>query len=345
MAGRLLLGLGDPHCRKETWYKYGIKKIIEWMDKEVFPPKLPRDRVEVLITGDSLDDVLMDPKDSAAAVEFFNYLTSKASTVYAILGNHDYGLEDYKIIDASPFLESLGVTVIKEVGPMVTNLGFKLFNIPWVPKTKHNEINELLKSYTNNEYDVVTSHWELEKSIMSEHFVDVHSLKAKAYMCGHIHQHSFNPDYLGSLLPNNISEVKDKNPSVIRMLFTQDGNSEYILKDFPIPSVVHIVQKEITSVNDLDQFELKEDTFYKIEIDSSLDKRLVRLKAKNLGIQVYDIEKIKKAKAVDGVSTALEGEKLLKPKTKLEMLKCIQQLLSLSDEDLEVCKQYIELAS
>ena len=344
MSGKVLLGFGDPHCRKEYWYKYGIDKLCDWMDVNLFPEKLPKEKVEAIIVGDSLDDVQMVPEDSAAAVKFFRYLTSKCSTVYAILGNHDYGLEDYKIIDSAAFLESLGVVVIKNVGPMVTNLGFKIVNIPWLPKTKHNEINEILKSYTNNEYDAVTSHWELEKSIMSEQFVDVHQLNAKAYLCGHIHQHSFNPDYLGSLLPNNILESKDTNPSIVRMLYKSDEDDSVITKDIPIPSVIHIVEKEITSVNDLDLFERKEDVFYKIMIDSSLDKRLVKVKAKNLGIQVYALDKIKKVKSVETDNPTTDN-KLLKPKTKLEMLKCIQQLLSLSDEDLEVCKQYIELAS
>src|SRR5574344_572623 len=121
---KALIGIGDIHLRSKNYYKTGLKAFLDWFNK-TFPDER-REETEIVIAGDVLNKVAMLPFVAASTVNLFETLHKKAKNVYVILGNHDYGMSKYKVINTKDFLEKEGAIVIDTLCEYTTELGFKL---------------------------------------------------------------------------------------------------------------------------------------------------------------------------------------------------------------------------
>lgn len=329
-----IIGIGDIHLRSKSYYKVGFNQFLNWIDTTL--KNEDKSSTEILIAGDILDKVTILPYAAALTVDFFRMLKQKAENVYVILGNHDYGLSEYKVINTKSFLEKNGVTVIDQLCEYTTQLGFKLLCLPWTYGSRHKDVNEFLKEHTGS-YDVCTAHWELE-SLYGSDFVDLSNVQSKTFMCGHIHSHKVNPMYLGSILPNNIEELKTKDPSVLRVL-SQDGKVE----DINIPDFVKLATFTIKDLTDLNQLSKDPDVFYKVYHPKTISSRDIIAQAKILGLKVYGTEKDREELSIDFKS--IDDVQEYKVQSHEDILNSCRERMQLTDEVYNLCLQTITAVS
>ena len=280
-----LIGFGDIHIRKDKWYVQGFEEFINYIEKTL--PDDRRDYTEICLPGDIVEGIALLPSTSAMVTNFFSVLFRKAKTVYVVLGNHDFGLVYYKIKSLRPFLESLGVVVIKDICDYTTNLGFRLLCIPHIPSQSMGEANEEVKKFEGIEFDCVVSHRELHPMIGSTEFLDLSKINSHCYFCGHIHKHNNDPKYLGSILPNKSDEVKSNDPSVMR-IYIKDSKT---YKDFDLPVFIDIQNVKVSSVTELQSFKVAPKTFYNFFISgNALTVKDVKAYCELYSIPLYDCD-------------------------------------------------------
>lgn len=333
-----IIGIGDIHLRSKGFYRLGISRFFNWIDKTL--PSSEKEFTEILLAGDVLNKVTMLPEAAGLAVKLLKLLKTKASKVYIILGNHDYGLSNYKVISAKKFLcEEDNVVVIDTLCEYTTDLGFKLLCLPWCYGMKHSDVDAYVAQLPQDaSYDVCTAHWELE-SCMGSDFINLKT-NAKAFMCGHIHSHKVNPYYLGSVLPNSIAEQKDDDPSILRYFIR--GDNGYSVKDVEIPSFVHIETVTIGNLGDIAQYTGHPDIFYKIIHPKTIAGRDIKSQARISGVLVYETEKLetettkKEIKDVDDVPE-------YRVQTHKDILNSCKEKLQLDQDTYDLCMRTIEI--
>lgn len=336
-----LIGLGDVHLRNEDFYMTGLKGFSEWFDKKF--PDSGKDSTELVLAGDVLNKVLMLPRVGASAIDLFALLHRKASTVYVVLGNHDYGLNKYKVINIKPFLEKENIIVIDDLCEYTTKLGFELLCLPWKYGATHTHVNSFIANLSPKEYDACIAHWELE-SLYGSDFVDLSKVNAKSFMCGHIHQHSVNSKYLGSILPNNIEEKKDTDPSIVRVLVKDSESGKFKNYDIDIPSFLQLRSIKIDSLTDLNSLEKGENIFYKIFYTKTLSIKDVKDQAKILGINIYSVEATVDKKSDTDLKNDLENIKEYVAQSHEDLLKLYAEKLGLDSNLINLCTQAIQVA-
>lgn len=338
---KALIGIGDIHLRSKNYYKAGLKAFLDWFSK-TFPDER-REETEIVIAGDVLNKVAMLPFVAASTVNLFETLHKKAKNVYVILGNHDYGMSKYKVINTKDFLEKEGAIVIDTLCEYTTELGFKLLCLPWMYGTTHRQVNAFIESLDpNTEYDVCTAHWELE-SLFNSDFVDLSKVNAKSFMCGHIHQHGVNSKYLGSILPNAIVEDKEKDPSVVKMLLKNDENGKFKEQVIAIPSFLKLKSVKIENLTDISNLEKAENCFYKILHTRLLNEKDIKSQAKLSGVNIYSCERVEEEKAVGDIdlSNSLENVKEYTTQSHIEILEKYKDKLQLAADVYSICLQAV----
>lgn len=285
-----LIGIGDIHLRDSDFYTVGFSNFLKWF-KQTIPDSF-KDSTEIILAGDVLNKITMSPIVGSLAIQLFSTLHQKASTVYVILGNHDYGLNKYKVVNVKDFLEGLGAVVIDDLCEFQTKLGFNLLCLPWKYNCTHSQVNNFLQKLDvkNKQYDVCTAHWELE-SLFGSDFVDLQNVNATSYMCGHIHSHKSNPKYLGSILPNSISELKKNDASVVKILTKDQETGVCKNNEFAIPSFIDIERVLITDLTDLQKLQSRLDLFYEIIHDDTISKKDIKNQMKLLNLQIYGLKR------------------------------------------------------
>lgn len=327
---KVLLNLGDPHLKYEPYYNYGLGRFIEWFDR-TFPDKA-RDITEIFLAGDTLDKVTGTSSQEANAYPFISVLKKKAKYIYAIMGNHDYGIKALNIISNKEFLESLGITVISENCEFETKLGFKVLCLPWHPSYSYDTENAFLDLHQHDNYDCIVSHWEY-KPLFTDNFVDVTRVNSIAYAVGHVHTQG--NAYIGSLLPNSAAEQKTRTAfSVVRGIYEKEG----ILKvcDTLIPSCVNIEEITLHSHLELGRLRSAIDTFYKIRYDkAALDKASILSWCKDNNINVYkEPEAISKSFEEFSIDTAeLKLPEFSQGVSKASIIKTCKDDLSITEEE------------
>jgi hypothetical protein len=336
---RTLVGIGDIHLRNKSFYKMGLKSFLTWLDKTL--PDDKRDSTEILLAGDILNKVNMLPFAAASTVTLMELLHRKASTVYVILGNHDYGLSKYKVINTKPFLEKNGVVVIDQLCEYTTKLGFSLLCLPWCYGVSHDQVNKFIQStISGKHYNVCTAHWELE-SCYGSNFVDVNNVPADAFMCGHIHSHKYNNKYLGSILPNSIAEAKDNDQSVLRF-FTKTDDDKKVVSDITIPNFLSLRQVEIKQLSDLKELDSGLEVFYKIIYPAELTNNDIINQAKLCGIKVYETQQADVENVDLGNVSNLGQVSEYVVQTHLDILKNYKDVLKIDDSVYNLCVQAIQ---
>lgn len=280
-----LVGLGDIHTRNKPFYRYGFKEFLKWLDQK-FPDE-SKETTEFFLAGDILNKVSMVPPTSADLIELDKVLKRKARTIYVILGNHDYGLTNYKVVSAEELLVSLGWVVITENQVLTTGLGFKVLCLPWQPSVSFAALNEYVESLKGTQFDAFVSHWDLDFSFSEDSFIKTQEVQTLAFMGGHIHSHKWNNKYLGSILPNSSAENKEQDRSVVRVVIKDFETNKHKVVDLEIPSFVRLPKVYIKDLSELDSLEKSPDIFYKF-ISNILN---LKIEAKKRGLQVYKIEK------------------------------------------------------
>jgi DNA repair exonuclease SbcCD nuclease subunit len=335
---KVLGGIGDIHLRKKNFFEVGFKKFTNWLD-ETFPDEM-RENTEIFLAGDVFDKTTLLPDVAAMAVELSNLLFKKAKTVYVILGNHDYGLHKYKIVNTKKFLQELHFTVIDDLSVITTNLGFKVLCLPWVYGATFKKINEFISTVEDQQFDAVLSHWELESMFGNNEFVDVSKINATSFMAGHIHSHSQNPKYLGSILPNSVAEGKEFNNSVVKMLCKDFEKGKAKERQVAIPSFVSIKEVHIKNIEELDLLEKDPAIFYKIMYKGEILEKSIKTKADLLGINIYSTEKLREEGEMGNVQK-IEVEEY-KVTTSEDLIKLYKETLNISDEEMSACIQVVK---
>ena len=335
-----LIGLGDVHLRNKAFYRAGFKGFLDWFDKTI--PDEHCESTEILLAGDFLNKISMLPRVGAESVRFTSILKRKASTVYCILGNHDYGTSGYKVINIKDFLEELGIVVIDDFCEYTTKLGFNILCLPWRYGCTHAQVNKYLKSLDleHTEYDACSAHWELE-SMFGSDFVDLSPVNAKAFMCGHIHSHKCNPKYLGSILPNQIEEVKDNDPSVVRILVKDLKNNECKNHEFQIPNFISIKKVTINSLADIQNLQADSNCFYKVYHPTTLSEKDIKNRMKILNIQLYGFDEVD-AEVNEDVKIEFGEIEEYKTQSHQDILNKLQEVLKLDNRVLTACNQAIQ---
>ena len=338
-----LLEIGDIHCRKSSFYSEGIKSFEEWFDKKFSDSA--RESTEIVIAGDFMHSIMFLPTAAAEACNLVNLFKRKASTIYVIPGNHDYGLSSYKVESSTPFLRELGVEVITEFCEYETKLGFKLLCDPWEFKKTHKQVSAQLEAAQDKEFDSVVTHWELEPMPNSSEFIDVTKLNTKTFACGHIHAHKQNPKYLGSILPNSISENKDEDQSVIRALVMDTENrSRFKVTDIDIPSFITLEKVTISTLSDIGKLPVNPKIFYKITYDGDIIHASdIRNQAKLYGIHVYKLDPIKKVSEEQELEeNSIFAKDKLGSYTPVDILQFCKDQLDVTEEEYEWCLQFLK---
>lgn len=340
----ILMGIGDIHLRDKAFYKKGIDGFLQWFDSKI--PDTKKDCTEIMIAGDIFDRISLLPETSALAIKFFDVLRRKASTVYTILGNHDYGLTQYHVKNVTPFLKKLHVQVIEEPCTIETKLGFRILCLPWAYNLSHVKINEYIKNNcTGQSYDACVSHWEISPLFDSPN-IDLSEVQSASFYCGHIHSHSADNKYLGSILPNSIPEVKENDNSILRMLVKKDDGT-CITKDLTIPSFISIKTLHIQSLADLDQYSnvVNNNVFFKIKYNTNLTVTNIENKCNLLNIQVYSIEPEHKEEEED-VNILLQenflNNKVYVPKNHKDLLQKYAGQFTLSEKEFALAQKLVE---
>lgn len=342
---KILVGIGDAHLRNRAFYKKGLRDFINWIDQTL--PDSKKEDTEIVLAGDVLHRIYMLPTVSALALELFEMLHKKASTIYAILGNHDYGLNKYKVENSQVFLEKLGVVVINKFCDYETKNGFKLCCLPWVYGSSHSKVQKYIEENTKDKtYDALVAHWELESVAGSPH-IDISSINTKAYFCGHIHSHDTNPQYLGSILPNSVAENKDYDHSVIRLLAKDMDTGNVKQAEITIPSFLTLKKYTIQSLTDLKNLETNENIFYKIIHSPIIDGKDVYIQARLLGLHVYKTEVLREEdeEIVSGSVKEFSIDKKYTSQNPADILTAYKDRLQLTDEEYTECLQIIEEVS
>lgn len=317
----VLIGFGDVHIRKDKWYVQGFEEFTKYIESTL--PDNRRDFTEICLPGDIVEGISLLPSTSAMVTNFFAMLHRKAKTIYVVLGNHDFGLVYYKIKSLRPFLESLGVIVIKDICDYTTDLGFRLLCVPHIPLQSINEANEIIKQYEGIEFDCVVSHRELHPMIGSTEFLDLSNIKSNCYFCGHIHKHNNDERYLGSILPNKSDEVKGDDPSVLRIY--QKDKKTYT--DFNLPVFIDIQNVNISSVTQLQNFKVSPKTFYNFFIEgNALTIKDVKAYCELYNIPLYDCDYVESENS--GITIREDGE------ASLEKLPDLKELLDMYKSEL-----------
>lgn len=335
---KLLIGIGDIHLRNKAYYQEGLAKFANWFDSK-FPDNF-KNNTEIILAGDIFNKVSMLPSTAARAIDLFNLFYKKASTVYAILGNHDYGLSKYKIVNTKAFLEKNNIVVIDDLCEFQTKLGFNLLCLPWKYATTHQTVNKFLEDKKSREYDACIAHWELE-SLYGSTFVELKDIKAKAFMCGHIHSHKTNPKYLGSILPNNIEEVKDNDPSIIKVLLEKEDTSKVV--DFEIPNFVNLQSVKIETLADINN--LEKGIYYKILYPKNLSIKDINNQAKLAGINIYSLTKLLTDKLDIDLNKNLSNIKEYTAQSHQEILQAHKASLNIDEELFTSLSQVIDFVA
>ena len=339
---KILVGIGDAHLRNRAFYKKGLKDFINWIDQIL--PDSKKEDTEIILAGDILHRVYMLPLVSALALDLFEILHRKASTVYAILGNHDYGLNKYKVVNSQVLLERMGVVVINKFCDYITKNGFNLCCLPWVYGSSHAKVQKYIEENTKGKsYDALVTHWELE-SVAGSPYIDISSIDTKAYFCGHIHSHDTNPQYLGSILPNSVAENKDYDHSVIRLLAKDMDTGNVKQAEMTIPSFLTLKKCTIQSLTDLKNLEVNENVFYKICHSPIINDHDVYVQARLLGLHVYKTEPIREDEEAfePGEFKELSIDKKYTSQDPKDILTAYKDKLGLTDEEYTDCLQIIE---
>lgn len=334
-----MLHLGDIHSKYAPYYNYGIDKFTKWLDATL--PDAGKENTEIILAGDMLDKVMGESAHTSAMAPIVEVLKRKTKYIYAILGNHDYGIKSLNRISNTEFLESLGIIVIKDLCEYTTRLGFHLLCLPWTPYHTFNQVNDFVREHTTKQYDSVVAHWEI-KPLFTDDFVDISNVKSLCKAVGHIHTKTNDPCYIGSVLPNASSEMKyEDRLSVIRSLIKTDTGSRVV--DIKIPSFVTIQFTTIKKFEDLKTLESREDLFYKIRFNNAnLEQKeiLAYLKEHNIGLYKiestnYDIQEFN----TEVSDVPLEG--LTLNISKEEIIEECVEALSITDKELALLKSYI----
>lgn len=337
---KTLIGIGDIHLRNKNFYRVGFKAFLDWFDKK-FPDEA-RDSTEILLAGDVLNKVSMLPLVAASTVELFEVFHKKAKTVYVILGNHDYGLSKYKVISTKDFLEKEGAVVIEDFCEYKTKLGFNVLCLPWKYGASHAKVNAFIDSCDlSKEYDACTAHWELE-SLYGSDFVDLSKVKAKTFMCGHIHSHKVNPKYLGSILPNSIAETKDSDKSIIRALSMSETGDKWKEHELEIPNFLQLKTTTIQNLTDISHLSKEENCFYKILHPKTIATKDITAQAKLSEVNVYGTSVLEEEKAEINLKADLESIKEYTTQSHLDIINLYKDSLQIDNNLLGLCLQAIQ---
>lgn len=333
---KALVGIGDIHLRKKDFFEVGIEKFEKWFD-ETFPNEA-KENTEIILAGDIFDKIALLPSVAAEAVKLSNLFFKKAKRVYAILGNHDYGLHRYRVENSKKLLDELGFIVIDNLTTLTTENGFRVLCLPWVYNTSLGKVNEFIKQNENENFDAVCAHWELEP-LFGDEFMDLSNVKTNSYMIGHIHSHNSNPKYLGSVLPNSVAEGKELDNSVIKMLckdFDQNKSKE---REVPIPSFVSISEVVIQSLEDLSSLQKDSSVFYKIFHPATITEKSVKTQAELLGLNIYSLEKIHE-EGSEELNTEVEIKEYTKTGPE-DLIELYAEALNITEEEKIACLQVI----
>ena len=335
----VLLHLGDIHSKYSPYYNYGINKFIKWLDATL--PEAGRESTEIILAGDMLDKVTGESSHASAMAPIVDVLKRKAKYIYAILGNHDYGIRALSRISNTEFLESLGIIVIKDLCVYTTKMGFKILCLPWTPYCTYNQVNDFVKEHLDEDFDSVVAHWEI-KPLFTDNFIDISKVKSTCKAVGHIHTKTNDPCYIGSVLPNSSSEMKYENSlSVIRSLVKTDKGSNVF--DIKIPSFVTIQLAAIKNFEDLKSLVSREDLFYKIRFNSAnLEQREVLNYVYEHNIGLYKVESTNyDIQEFNSGMSEISFDNITLNLSKKEIIEECASALSITDEELARLESYI----
>lgn len=229
----MIVAYGDLHLGTErSWSEEVSRRIINYL---VNNPLNTKDNT-LILTGDITDKNILDGKAISLLHNLFTNLNYKHT--YICMGNHEGRIREGKINLTYDFLEegdfSSSFSIIKEIKEIEIEEKKVLF-LPHVYSTGTTSLQEayssIPESVTNKKYDIIVGHvTDSRLDFMSNDKVDISKLESSIRLMGHIHSGKFlEYGYLGSIVPNSISETEDP-----RYYATIDSS----LHTYSIPSIL-----------------------------------------------------------------------------------------------------------
>lgn len=275
---KTICGIGDLHISNKQYYVEAYDKLLAWLSSQDFG--CLRDELELFLVGDIFNSINITADIAAMFKRLVEVLYSKASKIYAIMGNHDYGISSYIVESAKGLLESYGICVIDKPCEITTDNGFKVLCFPWTQESI-SKSKQFMKSIDlSKQYDVLATHWyvttpKFMNGDQSSILEIPPELKVTSVFAGHIHNTGESDLYLGSVLPNAADDDKWANPSVLKIV----SNGKETKKT--IPPFVKFVTVDIDKSQDVED---ADGVWYILEYSqaSSLQLRTVTQHVKRL---------------------------------------------------------------
>jgi len=200
---------GDIHLSDERpWSSQTCSEIVSFIQGL----KENNEDNVAIFTGDMTEHVKLDGSTYTHLLDIFRSLRFKET--FVILGNHDIKRKKRGVGYSSP----LKILQSKKMFPNITLIntyqilnieGLKILVLPHLtPEDGGVETYASLpKDIASDSFDIVTGHFaDTSAYVTRGETVDISYLKTKHVCLGHIHN-AVSPSYIGSLVPNAISEA------------------------------------------------------------------------------------------------------------------------------------------
>lgn len=263
-----ICGIGDLHISTKPYYVEAYSKLLEWLSSLDF--KASREDLEFFLVGDIFNSINITADIAAMFKRLVEVLYSKASRIYAIMGNHDYGISSYIVETTKGLLESYDIEVIDKPCELTTANGFKVLCFPWTQDSILKSKQFMKTVDLSKKYDVLATHWYITApKFMNGDTSGVleipKELKATSVFAGHIHNTGESSLYLGSLIPNASDDDKWTNPSALKIV--SNGAESKIT----VPPFVKFVTVDIDSCSNIED---KEGVWYILEYSQASSLKL-----------------------------------------------------------------------
>lgn len=244
-----LYGIGDLHISTKPYYVEGFNKFISWLSALNLGK---REETEIFLVGDIFNSINITADTAAMFKRLVEVLDIKASAIYDIMGNHDYGIASYSVESTKQLLESYGIEVIDEPKIIKTKNGFDVICLPWTQANLSHTKKFVEQIDLTKHYDAIATHWYITKPKFVNGTVDVDipsNLNVTSYFAGHIHNTREDDKYLGSILPNSCDDDKYASCSVIKCVSINGETKE---RRITIPPFVKFVDIDLDKESFID---------------------------------------------------------------------------------------------
>ena len=233
-----LWGIGDVHLNtSKPWTAEAGDRFVDWLRSFDFGK---REETEVAFTGDVLDKDTMTGTVAAQLQGLFDACHDKFSRTYVAMGNHELKRRNDRL--QHPLMSVMNrddVEVVTKETAITTPLGFRVLFLPFQKDVEgyarveryYDEERPLF----DGEYDAIVAHVAKKDAFFYKDDVDVSSIKTRAWFLGHIHFRD-DPDYLGSVYPNNALEENSKYPRCVKWV------SENSTGEVPLPRFMRFAE-------------------------------------------------------------------------------------------------------